>query len=1399
VILSLRSIYPSRKVTRPPRRLGLIVLILLSAVISQPTRSDSATLKPIGFASPVFTSTGPPISPFSLVTADFNQDGIPDVASGDSGASASVFLGRGDGTLHPPASYPAESHASHFLQATDLDHDGITDLIATPSTRGSLMTILRGQTNGSFQLQIGPVIPDNNWGALLGDWNADGFPDLAVPDPYDKTVGVSWGTHGVSFHPFPGPIHEGLMRLHCPADFNRDGLLDAAWSSPYQNQVAITLGTPGGLPTFHPKRISLTRPGAMTCGDFDEDGSPDLAVVHLNEDALSILRGRGDGTFDSPQKVAIGNLPSALTTGDFNRDGHTDLAVALWQGCELGLLLGRGNGTFEGPYPFEGILFPTDIAAADLNRDGSLDLILCSRDIHGIAVILAKAGDPNQSPKLPAERHPLIRDDAGRRDYQIDSWSTSEGLPRNEITCLCQTRNGYVWVGTANGLARFDGRRFRVFDSASTPSLTDDNCRAMAEGPDGTLWVATARGIASVQDDRIDYTQIIEKQDSFYIRRVLPDRDGTLWFTEAARLRHAPTTDLTAGSAALDAMTDVHRIAFDSQFGLLIQRSHVLVRKPSGSDALLPLFSAPRPGERSLPGMDLFEDSQKRVWFSQFSNLCVWETNQVRIYGTEEGGWSWGSQLCLGGSSSGDLWVGSDDSGVFRIRDQRITAIPITDGARTIPVTCIQAGLDGQIWIGTRDSGLKRLRPRPLITYTTEDGLPNNDVYSILETQDGSVWVGTGYGVARFANGKFDSFQAGYEHQGHAVDRALALGEDDEDRIWLRTPASLNRIVGNTYLPASPIPIHHLGEATALHRDSQGALWLTAVHYLARWHRNEWTLRSVGTTPTSYPRLLGVLPLSESDIWVGSYDSGVYHLVGTNEVHLTQADGLPSNFIAPVLADPDGTIWFASDNGLGRWNQGRIHRFTTHEGLPENIVLNVLDDGLGHLWINGHQGIHRLTRQSLDAVGEGRAKSIDVITFNTRDGMRSAEGNGGNLPNSCRTRDGKLWFPTTQGVVVIDPSAVATSDHAPRVRVGPILANDQPQASDYHWVPSSGTSITHDLHFPPGSARHLEIPFTDIASPIPQRIRFQYRLDGKDSEWREAQEDLRASYFDLPPGDYRFHLRVRSQRGTWHEVGHTLAFHLEPFLYQQTGFRVACALAAAAVLLGVHGYRLRLQRQILRLEHDARWTQERERISRDLHDDLGASLSRIALLGEVARKQLETGVAPAHSIDEITRIAGQSVDDMGELIWSNNPCYDTWDSLIAYLREHASRTFAGTPIECVQTFPEAPPSSPLAGEWRRHLFLLVKEALHNILKHAQATRVDIRFELTPNQLLVDIRDNGRGFDPEQVPAFHHGLQHLRQRIQVLHGTLILETQPGQGTRVKWSVPLPQPVAHPSPT
>jgi len=1347
----------------------------------------------------VFLSTGESISPLSLVTADVNQDGIPDVASGGSGASASVFLGRGDGTLHPPIHYPAESYASHFLQATDLDHDGITDLIATPHHKGLPITLLRGQPQGAFRPETGPGMPVNSWGALLADWNADGFPELTVPDPAGTALEILWGTAESSFLTNARPSQDSLTRLHCPADFNRDGLLDAAWSSPYQNQIAITLGTPGGLPTFHPKRILLIRPGAMTSGDFDEDGSPDLAVVHLNEDALSILRGRGDGTFAPPQKIAIGNLPSALTTGDFNRDGHRDLAVALWQGSEVGLLLGRGNGTFEGPYPFEGILFPTDIAAADLNRDGSLDLIVCSRDVHGIGVLLAKAADSNPSPRLPPERRVLIRDDASRRDYQIDTWSTSEGLPRNEITCLCQTQNGYVWIGTANGLARFDGRRFRVYDSASTPALPDDNCRAMAEGPDGTLWVATARGIARVQDDRIDYTRIIEKPDSFYIRSVLPDRDGTLWFTEAANLRHAPTSDLTAASSGLDRITDTHCIAFDSQFGLLIQRSHVLARKPSGSDAWLPLFSAPRPGEGILQGISLFEDSQKRVWFSYFSNLCVWETNHVRIYGTEEGGWSWGSLLCLSGSSSGDLWVGSDDSGVFRIRDQRITPIPITDGTRTIPVTCIQAGLEGQTWIGTRDSGLKRLRPRPLITYTTEDGLPNNDVYSILETQDGSVWVGTGYGVARFSDGKFNAFRAGYERQDHSVDRVLALGEDDSKEVWLRTPANLNRVVGDKYLPVPSLPIHHLSEATALHRDAQGALWFTAIHYLARWHRNTWTLRSVGTTPTSYPRLLGVLPVSESDIWVGSYESGVYHLLGTNEVHLTRADGLPSNFIAPVLADPDGTIWFASDNGLGRWYQGSIHRFTTQEGLPENIVLNVLDDGLGHLWINGHQGIHRLTRQSLDDVVVGRSKSVDVVTFNTRDGMRSAEGNGGNLPNSCRTHDGKLWFPTTQGVVVIDPSAVAISDHAPRVRVGPILANDQPLVSDYHWVPSSGTSFTHDLHFPPGSARHLEIPFTDIVSPIPQRIRFQYRLEGKDSEWREAQEDLRASYFDLPPGDYRFYLRVRSQLGTWHEFAQTLAFHLEPFLYQRPGFQLACALAAIIFLLGVHGHRLRLQRHILRLEHDARWTRDRERISRDLHDDLGASLSRIALLGEVARKQLETGVAPAHSIDEITRIAGQSVDDMGELIWSNNPRYDTWDSLIAYLREHASRTFAGTPIECVQIFPEQMPSTPLPGEWRRHLFLLVKEVLHNILKHAQATRVDIQLDLTANQLLVDIRDNGRGFDPEQVPAFHHGLQHLRHRVELLRGALTLQTQPGHGTRVQWSVPLPQSAAYPSST
>jgi signal transduction histidine kinase len=369
----------------------------------------------------------------------------------------------------------------------------------------------------------------------------------------------------------------------------------------------------------------------------------------------------------------------------------------------------------------------------------------------------------------------------------------------------------------------------------------------------------------------------------------------------------------------------------------------------------------------------------------------------------------------------------------------------------------------------------------------------------------------------------------------------------------------------------------------------------------------------------------------------------------------------------------------------------------------------------------------------------------------------------------------------------LDPARLLDNDPPPPVVIEQVVADDRIIFGD--GAPQA-EAVPAVHHLPPGRGRVLEIRYTASSFRAPEKIQFKYRLEHSDSEWHVDNRNRRAAlYTNLKPGAYRFQVFACSSQGVWNSAGDSFAFTLAPFFYQTETFYIACSVLLVALALGIQAFRLNVQRRLLRLEQEAALQRERARIARDMHDDLGANLTQIAILSEVTTRDWSHLDRAKSNVEKISATARKLVDNISELVWATNPGNDTLDNLAAYFREYAASYFEGTAIRCHLDFPPAVPPIPVSSEMRRALFLVLKEAIQNAVKHSAANQVDISLSYAPPELRLSLRDNGRGFNVESVSRFSNGLQNMRRRVEAVQGFLEIQSSQGAGTSLEVRVRL----------
>jgi ligand-binding sensor domain-containing protein/signal transduction histidine kinase len=976
--------------------------------------------------------------------------------------------------------------------------------------------------------------------------------------------------------------------------------------------------------------------------------------------------------------------------------------------------------------------------------------------------------------------------------YFTHLWRTEDGLPQNAITAIVQTRDGYLWLGTYSGLVRFDGVRFVLFDNNSTPEMQSSRVTSLYEDRQGDLWIGHETGeLTRYSHGRFSVARGTREGKARKVWAIAQDEDGDIWIIGEEGLLTRIKDDLSLVPPAGGAKGQIAS-AIDQSGHLWLARQGKLSRLEhakcppvefpgEAADAYVQSVCASRDGG---------------VWIASEGKLRKWKNGQwTRDLGPAPWGLSGLSQFVE--TRGGTIAGGTVDTGLFLItRKNELLQFNRTNGLSQNWIRSMCEDREGNLWVGAGSAGMVALREGKVAMISPPDHWQGLSVNSLSGKDTNDMWIGTeGAGLYHIKDGVWQQLSDAAGIGNHFV---WSVTKDRRDRVWVGTWG------GGVFVQTNSesrffIPLPQLetlrSPAPAILHGADGVTWIGTDEGLIRYEDGK-IARYGEAEGLDSPHVRTLAQARDGTLWFGMFRGGLGRLQeGTLKQFRTQ-DGLPSDFIQHIKIDQDGSLWLGtSGNGLIRMKDDHFSRITEQQGLADNVICHIEEDGHGYFWISSHGGIMRISKAELNACADGKTNHVNCLTYGKGEGMPT-ECSGGMEPSGCRTRDGRFWIPTSQGLVVIDPTDIKKNLLPPPVLVEDFLVDGESQFSP----PKPGRDTGKNGHFeiPPGRHR-FDFHYTGLSFTVPEKVRFRYRVEGLDPDWLDAGTKRTVNYSYIPPGDYTFRVIACNNDDVWSPEGASMEFHVLPHFWQTWLFNVTTAVAAAAAIAGLvlSATRVRMKRKLERLERQRAIERERTRIAKDIHDDLGASLTRITMLSQSVRTDMNHSPA-TDDLDRIFDTAREMTRAMDEIVWAVNPQHDTLDSLATYLGRYAQGFLASVHISCRLDVPMQLPSWPLTAEVRHNLFLAFKEALHNAVKHSKTTEVHIRLTIDAHGFALCLEDKGCGFQAEQWnsrgldplrPGSGNGLANMRQRLAEIGGRCEIKSMPGQGTVVEFVVPV----------
>lgn len=941
-------------------------------------------------------------------------------------------------------------------------------------------------------------------------------------------------------------------------------------------------------------------------------------------------------------------------------------------------------------------------------------------------------------------------------------WSRREDWPKAAVIAIVHGRDGYLWLGTQDGLIRWDGLSATVFNKKNTPVFRNHVIQALLEDRGGNLWVGTeGGGLYRYRNGEFECFSTENGLTNNRVWALCESRDGAVW---------------AGTSNGVTCIRNGKAIGYGAAGGVADKPVQAIIEERNGR-ILIGTYG---------DGVYRFESAAGRfIRMEVSSNPFVWSLFEDR---------------------DGCLWIGTRD-GIERFRDG--ARQPLPGDLRGMTVFSVTQARDGDIYASTDTGGVFRFDGQTFKQSTERNGLPGNYIHCVEEDRDGNVWAGGLNGLVRLFRPKVLSLGT---RQGLKGGITQSLAEGGDGRVWIGTDHGLSLFHHDAF-ETSPYaasvgkhPVYGLLE------EEDGTLWVAT--------KGAGLFRFQGSVTTRYSKddlgsdiVFSVFKARDHTLWIGTWGGGLVHFVNGHPERITQARGLKSDFVASLAEAPDGAlwvvtkegvsrysngtftnfeqglpeseiyavlplpngdVWLASDGGgLCRYRKGRFDIVTTADGLASDSIFNLVADDRGYLWCSGSRGIFRTALSRLDERIAGRNTEVTSTAYGLAEGMESEYCVGGSQSTAIRSRDGRLWFATTRGAVVADPGQLEVDSPPPMVHLEGVVINDRLEK------PRNGMVIEAGVN-------RLIFNFVGLDLRMPEKVRYRYKLEGFDPDWIDGADRKFAIYTNLPPAKYRFRVIATNGDGIWNQVGDGFEFVKAPRFFQTWPFLLLMCGGVSG--LGWVGYRFRIRQ--IETRHAA-VLNERNRMARELHDTLvqgyvaigslvDSSLAILDKSPRIAEKQLKLVQRMArHSIVE----ARDSVRDL------RSPALEKGD-LVTALKDVAHRFSERfqTDIQVRIVGDER----PLEPETAQQMLRIGQEAVSNAIRHAEPAHVQLNLQFEPGRVVLRVNDDGTGFEVERGFSAidgHFGLLGMRERAGQVNGILKVESAPGEGTLVEVVVPV----------
>ncbi len=932
------------------------------------------------------------------------------------------------------------------------------------------------------------------------------------------------------------------------------------------------------------------------------------------------------------------------------------------------------------------------------------------------------------------------------RQYLHTSWTEAHGAALPTVNALAQDGQGYLWLATARGLYRFDGKTFFHWTPPAGESLPEDDlCHVAWSRRDG-LWISSSSSVSRFQNGKLHRYPALDRTLGGKIISILARPGGGLWVLALGRDARGDTSAL----AALAADGTLHR--FGPADGLPAAPVYGILRAGEGADLSLVLWSevcrwspgrpaACRPD--AAAAMQPF-DGRLILAAGQFLPQSPGEPAAPGHAPRNRKNSVWGALLR---DESGNLWAGTNGS-LLRLQDGRVERFTKRDGLSGNIVPALLEDREGDLWVAT-DGGIDRFRDPRAVHLSTADGLSGDLTSAVAAAPDGSVWVGiAGIGISRVQGGAIAKFlPAAF---------VTALFADQSGALWVATRRGVMRLVHGRFVAVNAPGGKPLQWVDAIGGQG-GVVWLADENRgLFRVERG-----AVEHVPTpDFPALVRVAAARDGAVWLGSYRAGLMAVKPSGTCRYSPHAGP----VYAIFQDSAGQIWAGIGPALGRFRNGKWTVWDSRHGLPGALIRGIVEDDRKNLWVLSSAALLRIPIAELDSAPDGSPRPLHFLSLTAADGLRLAT-TGMPSPRMATAADGRIWICESSGVAIVDPAKLRTNPVPPPVVIEQLTLEGQP-------LPAGGAPFSF-------RSGELHIAYNGISLMAPERVEFRYRLE-PNRQWTYAGYRREVTYASLGPGNYRFQVAAANLDGLWNNAGAAVDFRVEPRFYQTVWFAAVCAFTALLSGLAVHRFRLR--RLTARFQLVAR---ERARMSREIHDSLLQGFMGVIFQLDAAARQFD--VSPAESkqkldgaldrADRVMQEARHVLSTMRLPVLEDKTLPEALQEAAAKATDGAGMAFQlkvnGTAV-------------PLAYEAQANLFLIGREAIANAVNHSGGSRIFVQLIYSDRECRLIVQDNGAGFDPKllrEQPG-HLGLRAMRERAGQIGAVFTLDAAPGRGTRIE---------------